>query len=375
MKYHFNLLERTVATILSGITESDPTKFLPTLEKLSYACHKSLIKDILQEANEKQKTSSFNLHMRQLIMMADQLYQHDPIQAQEYCAPLLQLIGKLKQSLPEILAPDLSLPKAFRAIQFNLFKSKLAEILLSWEAINLDPSFLDIVKLPIEEFGHSRRNFKWFHFSWSKKYLAALEELKLVNFDPKAGPEYLVMKVMIKMDFNHVRFVNYCSDFLKMRAEALVGMEEHLYMLNRAKKEIGQLHMLSNLPYYDDLRGLREELTHWLNEEITFKERFDVEQFEIEGKKVPLNRNKLVFKWKAEQLAFWEKLQLDHGIYEEPSLDVFCNKIACNFSTKHRENLSGGSIKSKLYLKEPELLEPLRNAAKRMYEDLNVFFD
>lgn len=76
---------------------------------------------------------------------------------------------------------------------------------------------------------------------------------------------------------------------------------------------------------------------------------------------------------KCNQLAFWKKLQYDHGVYEEGNLDVFCEKVAANFTSKGQDELSPSSIKSKLYSKDPAVIDHIEGLLVAMLEDVRRF--
>ncbi len=74
----------------------------------------------------------------------------------------------------------------------------------------------------------------------------------------------------------------------------------------------------------------------------------------------------------VDQLAFWQKLQYDHGLFDEPDLNIFSEKLAYNFSSANQGDLSAGSIKSKFYPKDYRIISPLYGKSKRMVETLQA---
>ncbi|MES2458225.1 MAG: hypothetical protein V4594_21890, partial [Bacteroidota bacterium] len=291
----------------------------------------------------------------------------------EYSLLVLNVLASMKKALPQLIGRDLPLPKLFRVVQCAFFVGEWAALVSGWSEIDADPLLLEIARLPVDEFCYSDRKLSWFHFVWLKKYIAELSGIDFNSFEPYPSAQYLIQEYMIRLNFNHIRFTGYCERVMRMNADRFATREEQVFVLQMARKVIGQLRDLSEEPFYDDGAGVKAELYGWIDLEIAFRSEFDAEVFLIQGEKVPVNRYKYVYSFKVDQLAYWQKLLLDHGIYVEESIGGLCDKTAYNSSTKNQEELSPGSIRSKLYSKDQAVIRPIYNVLKDMLEDIEPF--
>ncbi|MES2458348.1 MAG: hypothetical protein V4594_22510 [Bacteroidota bacterium] len=377
MNYILKPFEKFVNTITSTPPDQQQDRLLlyEQLAKKTERLEAVMLKDLLSQQRIRMQSTYFNVHMQKLVMLCDQLfdYENDYQLPNEFSLLVLEVLASMKKALPHLIGRELPLPKLFRVVQCPFFQREWEAVVAAWTRIEVDPLLMEIARLPVDEFCYSDRKLSWFHFVWLKKYLTELSGIDFSNFEPYPAAEYLIHDYMIRLNFNHIRFTGYCERVMQWHADQFSEREQQLFVLNMAKKVIGQLRNLSDEPFYDDGAGVKEELYGWIDLEIAFRNEFDAEAFLIQGEKVPVNRYKYVYSFKVEQLAFFQKTLLDHGILMEENIGTLCEKTAYNCSTKNQEELSPGSIRSKLYTKEPSVIRPIYKLLKDIVEEIEPF--
>ena len=166
------------------------------------------------------------------------------------------------------------------------------------------------------------------------------------------------------MVINYSRFTAFCYRRIKAKIEGKTSTEKSK-ALQTFKKNLRQLELLSNASFDSRKLTIVEELLKWINEEI---ESLDNDEIEVGSNPLKLNTTLRVL-----ELAYWEKLQYDNGVYEEVNLDSLSEKIAFNFSSKFQEELSAPSIKSKFYPKERSIIQPIEELLVKMLADVRLF--
>lgn len=314
---------------------------------------KIMIGHLLSLKNDTMLNSCLTIHIEKLSGICDKLYDktkeksgHNTVQ------PLLNLIELLRSLNPSLIGRDIALTKAFRTSQYETLLAQWKKIISEWGHLNVDPELFEVAFLPLKEFSDMSNEFSWFHYTWIKQYLSSLESINFEIYAPYPTPEYLISDHLALFNFNHNRFLAFCYRILQQRISRYQVKEDQLYFLGVAKKIIKPQPVISDTPFYQDKKSVKEELQQWIKEEIGFRSMFDASILENEGKLVPVNLYKFVYNMKGEQLAFWKKLQYDNGVYGEDNLHNFCAKVANNSSTRNTEDLSAKSIKSKLYQKD-----------------------
>ena len=374
MKYVLKPLELIAAqlTHLPVHDEENFLKLLPLLEHKTSGIEPMILKALLMQQDPVLCTNYFNLHMRKLVTMCDSLFVKETLMdkpAQASMA-LLTMLDSLRKAKPELMNRSIPLPKMFQAMQAPRFFVQWDDLCARWKGIPIDAAVLSLAQLPFLQFASHRQKLSWFHFIWIKKYLVALEDLDLITC---ANPDAALINVLAGMDFNHSLLKTHYRSILQANLTLHADRQSQLYVLNRDKKAIHQWPVLSLEPFYADTDGIKTDLTEWINVEIDFRSNFDVESFEIDGKVVIINEHKFVSHLSAEQLAFWMKTQMDHNIFVEDTVQSFAHKIAYNYATRRKGDLSPHSVLAKLYCKDPMVIKPLYEIAVAMTADLKRF--
>ncbi|WP_148042757.1 hypothetical protein [Pedobacter jejuensis] len=388
MKYELTKLEACLNKWSSEKSLTNVEEQLAAFRQHTWDAEKAIIHSLLLQRNQTSLHTYFSIHMQKLVELCDKLYElFDKNVSHQTIMLTLNLLGALKKAAPTLIDRDLALPKAFRVIQGDIFKNQWQVLLLRFDELSLSPELAQIIELPLDEFSSLKRKLSWFHYIWLKQYFAELEQIDFSKYDQYPGPEHLLHVCLIKLNFNHPRLMTYCCELIKEKANGSEELKEQLFVLSMTKKILKQTTMLTDEPFYQKQQSIVEDICKWIDEELDFRNLYDVAVFTHNGRKVPVNPYKYIYDMTLEQLAFWKKLQYDHKVYIEDNIDNFSIKIAYNSSTKNKEELSVGSITSKLYSKDQKViapvheivaamnatLRPILELLERMLEDLRPF--
>jgi hypothetical protein len=177
--------------------------------------------------------------------------------------------------------------------------------------------------------------------------------------------EQAILELLIGVGMNHSRFVFHYTKLIAQSCERLKGPNRSKVLL-KAQTTVGQCCSRTHLSF-DPLRNtIVEELNRWIDMEM--KRNLNLpDDFEEEN---PLS---LSTSLNAGQLSFWQKLQYDHGIYEETTLDLFSEKISHNFKLRGGSRPTVSSVKSKLYAKIEVNYKPLEEKLTRMLDEVRLY--
>jgi len=359
MKYELETLEKLVNSAVTGQSTKEKEGAILFKDE-AWRTEKAIIHNLLLQRNTTLLRTYFTIHVQKLVDLSDRLFDApDVMVSHPGITAILELLGALKKTVPNLIDRNIVLPRAFRVIQGEAMYSEWKSLLPTFRELGFSDELLEIAALPFEEFGSLNRKLSWFHFTWLKQYLSELRDTNFKSFEPFPSVDHLLTALLIRMDFNHPRLVVYCSRVVKENADSFESVKEQLLVLSKAKKIVKQFTMLSVEPFYQKQPGVVGGLCNWIDQEADFVKEYDQGVFAAIGQKVPVNPYKFIYDMNIEQLAFWNKLQYDHRVYMEKDLDSFSIKIAYNSSTKNKAELSVGSITSKMYTKDYRVISPV----------------
>ncbi|MDB4925508.1 hypothetical protein [Mucilaginibacter sp.] len=337
---------------------------------------KAIIHNLLLQKNQTLLHTYFTIHMQKLVELCDKVF--DAVgqdTAHSVVIAILDLLDALKKAVPGLIDRDLALPKAFRVIQGKRLADEWEQLLPKLKNIGATPELLEIAVLPFEEFSSLKLKLSWFHYIWLKQYLYELDNLDFSKFEPYPSAVHLIHECLIRLDFNHSRFMAYCCKVIRESTDQFEEPKEQLLVLSMSRKIIRQFPMISGEPFYQKKQSIIKDLIKWVDEETDFRSVYDLGIFASIGKKVPVNPYKFIYDMTLEQLAFWKKLQYDHKLYIEDNLDSFSIKIAYNSSTRNKDELSIGSITSKLYSKDHKVISPVYELILAMFTTMQPIME
>ena len=354
MNYELELLETLVELLKKQPVMSQQDNLLREETK---RLEKVMLRQLISFTNKTQLNTYLQINLHKLVEICDQLY--DP-QARDnpHAGHVLDLLISVRKAAKSLAPQDIVLPLLLRKMKSDLFESQWLLIKLQLEQREINPVFIDIIYCAYHNFAHSKFRPKWSNDNYLRFFSDVLEELS-----GKLDRDLLVY-LLIRLGYNHSRFTGYCYRWMRERFEGK-GFEEKTKLLWGLKKELRQLELLNQNSFDSRKQPIVNELLNWIDEEQN--------SLAYELNKLLPNPMKLNTKLKVLELAYWQKLQHDHGVYEEVNLDVLSEKIAYNFSSKFQEELSAPSIKSKFYPKDRQILITIEKLLKDMLDDLGGF--
>ncbi|WP_158994171.1 hypothetical protein [Mucilaginibacter sp. L196] len=354
MNYELELLETLADWLKKQVVFNEQDVLIHEETK---RLRKAMLKHIMTLTNDTQINTYLQIHLYKLVEICDLLY-HPENENNFNSAATLELLIAIRQAANSFAPQDLKLPLLLRQI-------KCVDYAVQWININkalkdqiVDEVLIDIIAYPIENFANIKSQPKWSNDNYLSLFIGALEDIpQNVNVD-------VIIHLLIRIGYNFSRFTAYCYRWMQQKLEGK-DQEEKLKLLWVLKKEIRQHGLLNNLSFDDRRLPITEELCNWIDEEQTSLIHQQSEN--------PSNQMKINTKLKVLQLAYWEKLQYDNGVYDEANLDILSEKIAFNFSSKFQEELSAPSIKSKFYPKDRSIIEPIEKLLVKMLEEVRQF--
>lgn len=360
MNYQFELLE-TFATQLSARTDKAETNapdamMVNETKKLS----RNIPHHVTGLNNDTQITSYMKMCMTKLAEVADLLF----VSERKYNPDadlVVDLLMSLLKMFGDMVPEGIILPKLFCKREFTGFFDKWQVIKKNLEQSKVDPFTIDIVYLPFRNFGILTHDVRWCDYKYLKTYASVVES------ETSAGvvTEALVMDLLVGVGMNHSRLTGCYTTLIKKSCEGLPEIKRTKFLLE-SQTVIGQVCSRTNMRFDTSKNTIMEELSHWIDMEL--KRTLSLPEEPEEE-----NRLSLVTNLNAGQLAYWQKLQLDHGIYEESPLDLFSDKISHNFKIRGGARATPSSVKSKLYPKIEVNYAPLKEKLQKMLDEVTLY--
>ncbi|GEM_PF-87532 len=350
----------TAKAYLSDMGAESKRQFDVDLPSQLNGLEKSLMEQLLNISSETQIQTFLQVNLTRLIELSDQFFKHGT----EY-VPMADRIARTAESVADpvihFLPEDFQLPEVFRN-QASVYMQQQAHAIRERLMENgIDSRLVKVVLLPFERFADSSHPCEWHIYRYLKKYAPFI--MKALEAD-EPQDNWQMVELLFSFGFNHIRLAVYATELVLLDVEGMKP-EERISALKGLKKRVQQVRLQTLMKYSRDRPAIVGEFVDWVNAEIAFGKSGAAAKQGISMK--------LISTFKANQLAFWHKLQYDHGIYEESNLDVFCEKIAYCYMTKGQDELSPSSIKSKLYSKDPSVVDPIEKILVAMLADVRQF--
>lgn len=357
MNYEFEQLEKLSELLVKD--QGDTTSF-DKLQNELQRLERVLLKQLLELSNETQISNFLQINLYRMGEICDNHF--DPNRKDNVVAQaILDLMDHLTSQVEPLLPDTLSLPKLFCRQQSQIFNEKWA-FLRNWlQKKGIDEQLLLIMGIPFDHFSFDGK-MRWHNYKYLKKYEKVFEEIG----EELPNDNYELIHLLIGLGFNHVRFENYCTKLFSAKVDGLGGAEAKS-LLKTERTKVFQVNLYTKMVFDQDRKPVDEALAKWID--ATIKGLTERPQ------EISNNPMKLKTRLTAIQLALFEKTLYAHGFYDEPTLEVFSEKIACNFSTKGQEILSAPSVKSKMYTKDISAIKPLEPMVAAVLEDLRSFLE
>lgn len=362
MNYQYELLE-TFATQLSArrdhaVTETPDPMMVTETKKLN----RTIPHHVLNLTNETQIASYMKMSLTKLTEACDLLY--IPERKFNPDADLIvDLICSLIKMFADMVPGMVVLPQLFCKRESVIFYSKWQIIKQNLEQLKINPFLIDIIYIPFKKFSLLGPEAVWYDYQYLKVYASILE----AETSEELADEDALLDLLIGLGFNHSRLTAHYTNKLKKSYE---GQSDNFInnLLMEAQTAVGQMNSRTSLSFDTGKSTIVEELNRWIEMELNRKKWIVDLKEPVDFNPLSLNTN-----LNAGQLSFWQKLQYDHGIYDEPTLDVFSEKVSNNFKTRGGTRPSAASVKSKLYPKIEITYKPLEEKLEKMLEEVKRY--
>jgi AcrR family transcriptional regulator len=360
MKYELDGVESRSEELAKGNREV-PDKDLPDelLKLETKRLEKAMLQQLMSMTNETQISTYLNIHLHKLVEICDRLY--DPLRASNPDAVtilnLLEAVGKpMKCYIPN----EIALPLVFSGSEVRKFEEQWKNIKNALLQKGIDSRLIEIISWPFARFAKFQAKMHWADWLYLKRYAESMDNV--IN-DPEMDLQWLLCR-LLALDFNYTRFTAWYTASFKSGLEGK-SRDEKRRLLEMFLRSVCQSVRLVSQSFDRKKVNIMEELSKWINLELN-----DLNNEKVEPGSNPMKINRLQT---VLELAYWEKLQYDHGLVDETSLDVLSEKIAYNYSTKGQADLSAPSIKSKFYTKDLTVIGKAEKLLEKMLDDVRQY--
>ena len=315
-----------------------------------------MLDHLLGLTNETQIRTYLKISMFTLVRVCDQLYRHGDL-LNEDATLLMELMDAIRMPVAEYIADTIVLPKLFRNNEGLRLKEKWNRVSSEFRRSGIDHTLVEIAGVPFKRFLYSSMKMHWADFKYLRKYIAVLEELAA---EGSVSEEELIHD-LIGLGFNHVRFISwYVLQVQRQIAGKDIGEAERI--LKRHKTVLRQVSLFTNMSFNAAKMHPVDELLKWIEAELVLQS--DLKSGEASN---PLSLN---CKLAGVQLAWWQKLQQKHGVYDEADELLLFKKVAFNF--KGADGRSLIEVDLKLGQADVEEIAPLVPVLSGMLKEVRT---
>lgn len=270
-----------------------------------------------------------------------------------------EIIALLRHFYDQV--PDgLLLPPVVCAGKSADYRQRWQKIKLQLDSLGFDPFLIDATYHPYGRMG-SNAQIYWYDFKYLKIFTDTIEtELNGIK------TEQDLRELLVGLGYNASQFTARYTKALQARLRDTEG-SERISLLQKEITTIQQVISRTGKRFDPEKMPVGEELIQWITIEIRKAEGL---VFNGEDGYVEKSLNTTL---NLPELACWQKLQYDAGLYKEANIDVFTNKVGTNFKTRSGTRPSGGSVKSKIYTKDRKVYQALRPIVEKIKADIDRF--
>jgi AcrR family transcriptional regulator len=181
---------------------------------------------LLALKNPTQVSTLLNMVLQKLIRICDGLFDIYGMVSPE-TEVILELLTAIKSIVPQNISPQLPLPKAFVLVQSEYFQVKLNELQASLKKQEIDALLIEIASLPVQAFSLEKGKLVWGDYTWLRRFFNFLENIDWEHHDCGSTEEAFI-SALIRLGYNHQRFLGYCYWVIKEKTDAKTGRKAKL---------------------------------------------------------------------------------------------------------------------------------------------------
>lgn len=330
---------------------------------------RAIMKNVLQLPSKKQTRYYIRWYQNRLVKLADNLCRDSNERHIEPQVQLLalELVEEFRLTFKNDFDNSQSIPlgELFRERENTTITSE--EIRISFETAGVSENLIAIVLIPVNEFTETTTGpvtFEQYHYL--QKYLSELQQTDFKN-SLHSQVDLTVMDLLVRLNYNHVRFLNFAIDHITRSIKERTNPQEKLALLNEYLKMVNQVPEMKELSYQAALPSVKAQLNRWLSEEVDCLKNTSME----EPEKVPLLKLNL----SVSQMAYLTSLFFKQGVFMEPVKAKVFRSMTQTFSSRETARISPGSFTTKS--KEPgdSAVMGVRKLLRAMVQEIDEYLN
>lgn len=239
---------------------------------------------------------------------------------------------------------------------------KLSEVFSHLEWARLDQQLYEIITIPFERLGVLEPlAFSYHNHAYHEAYLLSFHEATLKE---ESLTNKKVFLILWSMNFNGLKFFNYLTQKIHNELKEKNTVETKLELLYYYQKLCRQLPIKTQLRYNTNLLPLKDQMSIWLQEEISFQKR--KLKFNSSEKSNSKNQGeKRLVKMSVPQLSLFIRAIFEAGLVEGTRHEML--RFVCeHYRTDQQEHISEGSLKGKYYKVDTSTKRSVGRLLKKM---------
>ncbi|MCG8311053.1 MAG: hypothetical protein MI975_26940 [Cytophagales bacterium] len=377
--------------ILEELVKNNLTAFKPNviLEKEAYEkikevisnetdrIKKAFVKKAFSWKKEKQVEFYIQYHQEVVVNLIDHVLEHIGPKAIGSIYKISELKNRLNlckiiyQSLEHLLNyierhfskyfnQDAKSPESYRYIVHRDIKQKVPDIRYKLESKQADKRLLSIAFSPLDDFveGVHRKEVSYRKLIYLKKLLNELTDHARSDLENDKLDLQLCI-ALCYLNFNTNKFYRFCTKEITRNIHEQESLSEQIEKLAYFLKLNNQIQVKPGFSWHPKARSFQEQLSEWISEELYYLEKR--KQLFSTSNSIEVQKD---FKFKTDlsvpQLAFYLKLMMETGVIKNKNALEVIRFTSGIVQTKHTENVSWGSLRTKYYQPERHAVEVIK---------------
>jgi len=368
MKYELQALENLVNDVTAGLSTPEILKLILAEEE---RLPKAITENIFLLNSDYLVRQYICWHLDGLVKLADKIYwkTHGATgqEPKKTLVVVLNLLDTLGRSFPEYLDNNIPLPRVVLDRERKVYTDELTTLKQVLVKNKINPKLVEITLIPLENFVSKRhhRLVTCSGYHYLKQYVRALKGLDFKRTEYKV-PDYVLTDKLITVNYNSSRMLDYCTDVIGSYLKKYATPAEKEKVLVTLKKILNQLTIISGVRYDHRFPAIREELTKWADEEMTFlanpAQRAGNAAKQFQKLRLPV-----------EQIAYLAFLLNKHNVFIGIDRNGVIRHYVNTYASKETEQISEGSFRNHFKQPTDRAARGLRTLLRKILADIDEF--
>lgn len=273
---------------------------------------------------------------------------------------LEHLLNYIERHFSKYFNQDAKSPESYRYMVHRDIKEKIPDIRHKLENKQADKRLLSIAFSPLDDFveGVRRKEVSYRKLIYLKELLSELKDHAGSNLESEKLDLQLCM-MLCYLNFNSNRFYRFCTKEITRIIHEQETLTEQIEKLAYLLKLNNQIQVKPGFAWHPKARSFQEQLSEWISEELYYLEKR--KQLFSASNSIEIQKD---FKFKTDlsvpQVAYFLKLMMDTGVIRNKNALEVIRFTSGIVQTKHTENISWGSLRTKYYQPERHAVETIK---------------